>query len=69
MDQAGVAPVENRILLTISVMLATVMQSIDATIANVALPHMQGTFSANQDQMVWVLTSYIVPHGMAGHAV
>jgi len=60
MDQAGVAPVENRILLTISVMLATVMQSIDATIANVALPHMQGTFSANQDQMVWVLTSYIV---------
>jgi DHA2 family multidrug resistance protein len=60
MAQAGYTPVGNRMLLTITVMLATVMQSIDVTIANVALPHMQGTFSANQDQMVWVLTSYIV---------
>src|SRR5215510_9286629 len=41
-------------------MLATVMQALDTTIANVALPHMQGTFSATQDQITWVLTSYIV---------
>jgi DHA2 family multidrug resistance protein len=41
-------------------MLATVMNSLDSTIANVALPHMQGSFSASQDQMTWVLTSYIV---------
>ncbi len=41
-------------------MLATVMQAVDTTIANVALPHMQGAVSATQDQISWVLTSYIV---------
>jgi DHA2 family multidrug resistance protein len=41
-------------------MLATVMQALDTTIANVALPHMQGSLSAAQDQITWVLTSYIV---------
>ena len=41
-------------------MLATVMQALDTTIANVALPHMQGSLSATQDQIAWVLTSYIV---------
>jgi DHA2 family multidrug resistance protein len=50
----------NRGMITISVMLATIMQALDSTIANVALPHMQGTLSATQDQMSWVLTSYIV---------
>ena len=43
-----------------SVMLATIMQGVDTTIANVALPHMQGSLSATQDQISWVLTSYIV---------
>jgi DHA2 family multidrug resistance protein len=46
--------------ITISVMLATVMNSLDTTIANVALPHIQGSVSASQDQIAWVLTSYIV---------
>src|SRR5882762_6475 len=41
-------------------MLATFMQGVDTTIANVALPHMQGSFSAAQDQIAWVVTSYIV---------
>ena len=41
-------------------MLATIMQALDTTIANVALPHMQGALSATQDQITWVLTSYIV---------
>jgi len=45
---------------TVSVMLATIMQALDTTIANVALPHMQGTMGATQDQISWVLTSYIV---------
>lgn len=45
---------------TVAVMLATVMQTIDMTIANVALPHMQGSLSASLDQIAWVLTSYIV---------
>src|SRR5260221_2481612 len=41
-------------------MLATIMQGVDNTIANVALPHIQGALSASQDQVAWVLTSYIV---------
>ncbi|AGH43235.1 DHA2 family efflux MFS transporter permease subunit [Paraglaciecola psychrophila] len=50
----------NRGLITVSVMLATIMQALDTTIANVALPHMQGSMGATQDQISWVLTSYIV---------
>jgi MFS transporter, DHA2 family, multidrug resistance protein len=46
--------------ITLGVMLATIMQALDTTIANVALPHMQGSLSATQDQIAWVLTSYIV---------
>jgi DHA2 family multidrug resistance protein len=46
--------------LTLCVMLATIMQALDTTIANVALPYMQGTLSATLDQINWVLTSYIV---------
>jgi DHA2 family multidrug resistance protein len=53
-------PAVNRGVITVSVMLATIMQALDTTIANVALPHMQGTLSGTQDQMTWVLTSYIV---------
>src|SRR5512143_1307998 len=59
---ATVAAPENthRGFITLSVMLATIMQALDTTIANVALPHMQGSLSATQDQISWVLTSYIV---------
>ncbi len=52
--------VRHRGLVTVSIMLATIMQALDTTIANVALPHMQGSLSAAQDQIAWVLTSYIV---------
>ncbi len=55
----GGAPI-NRVLITASVMAASIMQAIDTTIAVVALPHMQGSVSGTQDQMTWVLTSYIV---------
>jgi DHA2 family multidrug resistance protein len=48
------------IVVTICSMLATVMQALDSTIANVALPYMQGTMAASQDEINWVLTSYIV---------
>jgi DHA2 family multidrug resistance protein len=50
----------NRPMISVSIMAATVMQVLDTTIANVALPHMQGSLSATQDQISWVLTSYIV---------
>lgn len=52
--------VPNRGLLTVCVMAATIMQALDTTIANVALPYMQGSLTATQDQITWVLTSYIV---------
>ncbi len=57
---SGAAPPLNRGMVTVSIMLATIMQVVDMTIVNVALPHMQGSLSATQDQISWVLTSYIV---------
>jgi DHA2 family multidrug resistance protein len=49
-----------RLLITVCVMMATIMQVLDITIANVALPYMQGSLSATLDQVSWVLTSYVV---------
>ena len=59
---AAVAPavVANRGAITACVILATIMQALDTTIANVALPYIQGSVSASADQINWVLTSYIV---------
>jgi DHA2 family multidrug resistance protein len=50
----------NRAAITVCVILATIMQALDTTIANIALPYIQGSVSASQDQINWVLTSYIV---------
>ncbi|MBU2857741.1 MULTISPECIES: DHA2 family efflux MFS transporter permease subunit [Acidithiobacillus] len=55
----------NRPLITLSIMLATIMQTLDSTIANVALPHMQGSLSVSLNQIGWVLTSYIVATAIA----
>jgi DHA2 family multidrug resistance protein len=52
-------------LLTVAVMAAMVMQVLDTTIANVALPHMQASLGATQDSVSWVLTSYIVASAIA----
>lgn len=49
-----------RVVATAGMMLATTMTALDTTIANVALPNIQGSLSASQDQITWVLTSYIV---------
>ncbi len=49
-----------RLMITASIMTATLMNALDMTIANVALPHIQGSVSASADQVTWVLTSYIV---------
>ncbi|RIY03459.1 DHA2 family efflux MFS transporter permease subunit [Aureimonas flava] len=60
----GPAPEEissgQRVAITACVMIATLMQALDSTIANVALPYMQGSLAATSDQINWVLTSYIV---------
>ena len=53
-------PVPNRALITLSVMLGNLMQSLDASIANVSLPYMQGTLSTSADEITWVLTSYVI---------
>ena len=51
---------QHRATITVCVMFATIMQALDTTIANVALPYMMGSLSATLDQINWVLTSYIV---------
>jgi DHA2 family multidrug resistance protein len=64
MPTSAAAPIAipglRRNMVTICAMTATIMQALDTTIANVALPYMQGSLSASQDQINWVLTSYIV---------
>ncbi len=58
-------PVRNRGLLTVGVMGAMIMQILDTTIANVALPHMQTSLGATGETVTWVLTSYIVASAIA----
>src|SRR5258708_28366938 len=54
-----------RLVLSIFVMSATLMQVLDTTIANVALPHMQAALNATQESVAWVLTSYILASAVA----
>ena len=55
----------NRALLTVGVMGAMVMQILDTTIANVALPRMTTALGATNDTITWVLTSYIIATAIA----
>ncbi len=57
---AATTPVANRGAITACIILAVIMQALDTTIANVALPYIQGSVAASADQINWVLTSYIV---------
>ncbi len=54
----------NKWLITITVMLPTIMEIIDTSVANVALPHMQGSLNAGTDEITWVLTSYLVSNAI-----
>ena len=58
-------PTSDRLIVTVGVMAAVLLQVLDTTIANVALPHMQASLSATQDTINWVLTSYIVASAIA----
>ena len=51
-------------LIALAVMLGTTLEVLDTSIVNVALPHMQGTFSASVDEIAWVVTSYLVANGI-----
>lgn len=55
----------SRFLITVPAMLASTMVAVDITIANVALPHMQSSLSASSDQIIWVLTSYLIAGAIA----
>ncbi|MFN5083996.1 MAG: DHA2 family efflux MFS transporter permease subunit [Novosphingobium sp.] len=58
-------PVDNPTLLTVGIMLASLLQILDSTIANVAIPHMQSALGATPDTITWALTSYIVATAVA----
>jgi len=62
----GTAPAASahRWLVALAVMLGTTLEVLDTSIVNVALPHMQGAFSAGVDEIAWVLTSYLVANGI-----
>jgi len=47
-------------MITLSIMMANIMQGVDNSILNVALPHVQGSLSASLDQIAWALTSYAI---------
>ena len=76
LDTPALYNVRHRAMITVSAIGATLLQSLDQTIANVALPYMQGSFSASYDEITWVLTSYIAaatesvfPFRLGGFAV
>lgn len=54
----------NKWLITVTVMLPTIMEIVDTSVANVALPHMQGSLNAGTDEITWVLTSYLVSNAV-----
>jgi DHA2 family multidrug resistance protein len=63
-DQFDHATPSHKWLIALAVMLGTALEVLDTSIVNVALPHMQGSFSASIDEIAWVLTSYLVANGV-----
>src|SRR5512144_391489 len=64
MEQQQWVPSFNPWLIAISVMLATVMEVLDTSVANVALPHISGNLSATTEEATWVLTSYLISNAI-----
>src|SRR5437879_8376377 len=63
-DPQTISPAR-RWAITLSVMMVTVMQVLDTSVTNVALPHMQGSMSAGIEEMAWVVTSYLAANAVA----
>jgi DHA2 family multidrug resistance protein len=63
-DAAEWRPAFNPWVIALAVTLATFMEVLDTSIANVALPHISGSLSAGQDESTWVLTSYLVSNAI-----
>ena len=64
-EDVATLPVANPMLLVVGIMTASLLQILDSTIANVAIPHMQSSLGATSDEISWVLTSYIVAVAVA----
>lgn len=64
LEQFDHAAPSHKWLIAMAVMLGTALEVLDTSIVNVALPHMQGTFSASIDEIAWVLTSYLIANGI-----
>src|SRR6185437_16620504 len=64
MDNQVWTPKYNPWIVALTVTLATFMEVLDTSIANVALPHIAGGLSASQDEATWVLTSYLVSNAV-----
>src|SRR5271154_4440705 len=64
MDHALWRPSYNPWLVAVTVTLATFMEVLDTSIANIALPHIAGSFGASTNESTWVLTSYLVSNGI-----
>jgi DHA2 family multidrug resistance protein len=64
LDAGGWRPSHNPWLIALTVTLATFMEVLDTSIANIALPHIAGSFGASADESTWVLTSYLVSNGI-----
>jgi MFS transporter len=63
-DRLEPAPATRKWLIAVAVMLGTTLEVLDSSIINVALPHLQGAFSASVDEIAWVLTSYLAANGI-----
>jgi DHA2 family multidrug resistance protein len=64
LDEPPIPPL-NLLLITAAMMSVSILPALDMTVANVALPHMQGAISASQEQIAWVLTSYVIATAIA----
>lgn len=64
-EDVALLPVPNPLLLAVAIMTASLIQILDTTIANVAIPHMQSSLGATSDEVSWVLTSYILAMAVA----
>jgi drug resistance transporter, EmrB/QacA subfamily len=64
LNPPGEQPLVNKWIITLAVMIPTLIEILDTSVANVALNHIQGSLSAGQEEVTWVLTSYLVANAV-----
>src|SRR6478672_7318135 len=63
-DSSAVKPGVNPWLVAVTVSMATFMEVLDISVANVSLPHIAGDMGASRSEATWVLTSYLVSNAV-----